>query len=305
MGRVEKRIFAGGLLLLALALGSMLAERLLFQDEAPVYHISVLLDGSGEDYWQNFRMGVERAAQENGADVRILTRYEGEAGPAQAQMLQKEWEGGADGAILIPVEQDILSQTLQAAPAGLAVAVMGPAMSGVEAACTISASNWEMGRRLADAIAADGAASCTLFFSQAGSSEAERERARGMRVRLEELKIPVEQQKVDLEEEFDLPDAGALAALTPEVAAGLCLQEGSAGRIYGIGTSNRLLHYVEEGAVAALVVQSDYEAGYLCLSGVLLALEGRRASDRVLDCYTVTRQTLFSDPLEQILFPIG
>ena len=54
---------------------------------------------------------------------------------------------------------------------------------------------------------------------------------------------------------------------------------------------------------AALVVQSDYEAGYLSLLSVLETLEGRRPEDQTLDCYTVTAENMFTDPMDQILFP--
>ena len=55
--------------------------------------------------------------------------------------------------------------------------------------------------------------------------------------------------------------------------------------------------------MAALVVQSDYEVGYLSLLSLLDALEGTPPQDQLLSCYTVTAENMFSDPLDQILFP--
>ena len=62
---------------------------------------------------------------------------------------------------------------------------------------------------------------------------------------------------------------------------------------------------LEDGTVAALVIQSDYDAGYLSLLSVLETLEGRRPEDQTLDCYTVTAENMFTDPMDQILFPVA
>ena len=78
MGRIEKRIFFGVLLVLLSALGAMLFQNAFATDAPRIYRVSVLLDGAGEDYWQSFRRGVNQAAQEHNVDVRFLSRYEGE-----------------------------------------------------------------------------------------------------------------------------------------------------------------------------------------------------------------------------------
>ena len=53
------------------------------------------------------------------------------------------------------------------------------------------------------------------------------------------------------------------------------------------------------------MVQSDYDAGYLSLLSVLESLDGVQPEDQILDCYTVTAENMFSDPMDQILFPVA
>ena len=36
-----------------------------------------------------------------------------------------------------------------------------------------------------------------------------------------------------------------------------------------------------------------------------LLREGRRPEDQTLDCYTVTAENMFTDPMDQILFPVA
>ena len=62
---------------------------------------------------------------------------------------------------------------------------------------------------------------------------------------------------------------------------------------------------MEEGAAEALVIQSDYDAGYLSVLRLVGAMQGLAQNDVVLDCYTVTAENMFTDPVDQILFPVG
>ena len=53
------------------------------------------------------------------------------------------------------------------------------------------------------------------------------------------------------------------------------------------------------------MVQCDYEAGYLSLQSLVGLIEGAGQADRTLSSYTVTAETMFEDPMDQILFPIS
>ena len=298
MGRIEKGIFLGVLAVLLLSLGMMFLQGLTDTGAPKVYHISVLLDGTGDEYWRNFRKGVDRAARETNADVRFVTRYEGDAAKAQVEALRQEWEGEADGVIVVPVDGGLLAAGLLDARADLKLVVAGPDLGSDRVSSYVWADSGAMGRRLAQAVADGGHASCTVVRS---SDSAREGLFKGLTDGLDELDIPWEEALPDGE----LPREGAVAALTPGDAEALCRRTEAAGRVYGIGTSNRLLHCLEEGTAAALVVQSDYDAGYLRVKRLVSALQGRAQDNVTLDCYTVTAENMFTDPIDQILVPIG
>lgn len=302
MGRIEKRVCIVVLAAFLLALGAMLLQTLLSGDSPTIYHITILLDGSDEAYWQNFRLGADRAARDRNADVRYVTRYEGAAAAAQVESLRQAWEGETDGVVLFPLDRALLEAALEDAPAGLAVTAVGAPLESGRVDCVISADPEEMGRRLADALAADGHTAVTLYRS-AQETETLALRRQGFLRRLEELGVRCTTVTTSPQGLFVLPEGRAAAALEPAMTEALCQAASSPGQVYGIGSSDLLLHYLEEGTAAALVVQSDYEAGYLSLLSVLEALENGRPQDQTLDCYTVTAENLFTDPMDQILFP--
>ena len=185
MSKNERHVFIGVLLVLVAALAVMLLQNVLGSGQPEIRRVSVLLDGEGESYWQNFRLGVDKAAREHNVDVRYVFRYDGPAGAAQAEQLRREWEGELDGVILVPVDGEALAEALQEAPAGLAVTVVGPDLPNVDGTCTISASPEEMGRQLADAVADSGASSCVVFLTGQEGETALR-RYRGLEERLQE-----------------------------------------------------------------------------------------------------------------------
>lgn len=304
MGKIERRIFFTVLAVLVVSIGMMLLQSAAGTGTPKVYHVAVLLDGSGNDYWRNFRRGVEQAALKSNADVRFVTRYEGEAGPAQVDALRQEWQGETDGAVVIPIDGGLLAAGLQEARAGWQTVIVGVEPDSDKVGALVSADNAEMGAKLAEAIAAGGEAGCTVYQSAAGGA-ASQQRYDALVAGLAALGIPCEAVRVEGELPEKLPGEGALCALEPGLAESLCARDGTAGRVYGMGSSNRLLHDLEEGRAAALVVQNDYEAGYLSLLRLVGALNGRPQSDATLECYTVTAENMFTDPIDQILFPIG
>lgn len=301
MSKNERHIFIGVLLVLAAALAVMLVQNILGSGQPEIRRVSVLLDGEGESYWQNFRLGVDKAAREHNVDVRYVYRYDGPAGTAQAEQLRREWEGELDGVILVPVNGEALAEALREAPSGLAVTVVGPALSGVEGTCTISASPEEMGRRLADAVADSGASSCAVILTGQEGETALR-RYRGLEEGLKARGVGWRTVMAAAVEALPEPNGQPVVALEPGTTEALCAR---GGPVYGFGASNSILRSLEEGTAAALVVQSDYDAGYLSLLSVLEALDGTQPEDQTLDCYTVTAENMFTDPLDQILFPVA
>lgn len=302
MGRGEKRIFLSVLAVLLVSLSFMLMQRATGVNEPKVYRVSVLLDGAGEDYSKNFMKGVEQAAVDSNVDVRYVSRYEGDPAAGQANALRSEWED-ADGVVLVPVSGDALALALIDAPQQLAVAISGPGVVTEHTASYVTMDNRAAGVKLAEAVWESGTKACTVFLPPERGS-AVNERYEGFSHRLDELGIShgvVETQ--DPAGELLAPGY-ALAALEPAMAEALCRVPTAEGRVYGVGTSTRLLREMEDGKVKALVVQSDYSAGYLSLMSVINRLKGAVQKDVILESFFVTKENMFTEPLAQMLFPI-
>ncbi|NCB62064.1 MAG: hypothetical protein EOM52_00370 [Clostridia bacterium] len=304
MGKGEKRVFLSVLAVLLVSLAFMLMQSATGANTPRIFHVSVLMDGTGDDYSRSFKKGVEQAAVDSNADVRYISHYEGSAAEAQAAALRGEWEGEADGVVIVPVNGDALALALIDAPQQLAVTISGPNVVTEHTAAYITMDNRATGAKLAEAVYESGTKACTVFLPlNAGTAVSER--YEGFGARLDELGVSHGMvETVDPSGELLAPGY-ALVALEPTMAEALCELPAAAGRVYGIGTSNRLLRNLEDGAAAALVVQSDYSAGYLSLMSVIGRLKGVTQKDITLESYTVTKDNMFTEPLVQMLFPIN
>ncbi|MEG1593399.1 MAG: substrate-binding domain-containing protein, partial [Oscillibacter sp.] len=258
MKRGEKRLFLTVLVIFAAALVGMMVQRVWGSDTPRVYRVSVLLDGGSGEYWSNFRAGLNQAAVELNVDLRLIGRYDGEE--TQAAVLRREWEGDTDGVVVIPQDGPALAAALEEAPAKLAVSVMGPALASDRVDSYVAPDYDQVGRQLATAAAALGQEHCMLYLSPAAGAAAG-QIALSLMAGLQELGIPCTRVTIEPENLAAPAGAGALLAVEPTVTEALCQLPAAAGRICGVGSSSRLLHYLEDGTISSLVVQSDYDAG--------------------------------------------
>lgn len=300
MKKGEKRLFFSVLLVLAAALVLLAVQWARGDGAGEIYRVSVLLDASEGDYWKNFKAGLNQAALEQNVDPRFLSRYE--AGSTQADVLRREWEGEADGVVVIPTDEQAISAALDDAPAGLAVAVAGPKLPSERVDCYVSPDYGQMGRRLAEAVEALGERECTLFLTP-DCGAAAGQTAAALEAALGELGIPCARYTADPGALPEPRPGGALCAVEPGMTEALCQLPAAAGRVCGVGSSGRLLHYLEDGTLSALVVQSDFDAGYTALSQIISLLKRSGAKDAVLESYTATRENMFESPMIDILFP--
>ncbi len=298
MKKGEQYLFFSVLVILLLALVLLVTQWVRGSDAPKVYRVSVLLAGTEGDSWRNFRAGMNQAALEQNVDLRFVTRYD--AGLTQADALRREWEGEADGVVLLPADGEALARTLEEAPSGLAVCVVGPALSSDRVDCYVSPDYERMGRSLADAVA-EQEEQCTLYLSSAPSPSAGLIAA-GLEAGLAEHGIPLLRQTAQEGIPLFPPARGALAAVEPRVIETLCAASGAAGRVYGAGLSDGLLRALEDGSAAALLVQSDFDAGYLSLSRVVGLLTQEKTENAVLESYTATSENMFEFPMSDILF---
>ncbi len=69
-----------------------------------IYPISIIISDTSDDYFANFRKGVDKAAEEYNVDVSFITLYEKGDQDQQLELEKREINDGALAVVLVPVK---------------------------------------------------------------------------------------------------------------------------------------------------------------------------------------------------------
>ena len=118
MTRQEKIIwslFAGVLILLFLLSST---DLIIKEKKTEIYPVSVIIGETTDDYYTNFRKGVDKAADEYNVDVNFITLYEKGDVTEQMELLKREIDDGAKAVVLVPLKQKECSEILDGMGSG-------------------------------------------------------------------------------------------------------------------------------------------------------------------------------------------
>ena len=79
------------------------------EPERQIYQIAVIIEDVRSDNYSNFRKGMDLAAAELNADVRLITLYEKLDVKEQMDLMDREQQDGTDALIVVPVEEEQVS----------------------------------------------------------------------------------------------------------------------------------------------------------------------------------------------------
>ena len=97
------------------------------------------------------RQGMEQAAGDLQAELRVLTLSRANCAEEQRALLEREVTGGADAILLIPVDRSTLSEEVRRAAGEAIIVTMETEMQKSGAAACISVDNTKLGQALAEA----------------------------------------------------------------------------------------------------------------------------------------------------------
>ncbi len=83
--------------------------------------ISVILSEDTDDYYQNFRKGMEKAATDLRSDVRLITLYDRKDQEQQVELTTREIRDGAGAVVIEPAEEKAAVMALESLNPGCPV----------------------------------------------------------------------------------------------------------------------------------------------------------------------------------------
>ena len=305
-----------GAMVLVVALLMLMEKR-----ETGLEKIAVVIPNAEDNQWAAFRYGLEMAAEDHGAEVFVVSTGTVLTVEEERELIEAEIRNGADAVIVKPVPGILVGEMLREMNVRTPI-ILADTLEEEDGAAArlpvVGPDNYEMGRALAEEVAADYGGELegkTIgILSWTGRFHSSAERERGFRETLQAsgavirwtLRSPAgedeegplrEQPAVDIVAAFDddsLTEAGEYSAAGGLYEAG----------IYGIGHSTEAAYYLDTGVIECLVVPDEFNVGYQSLTEAVNVLSAHynAAAEKAVDYTVIRRDTLFTEDNQEILF---
>lgn len=291
------------------------------QSDQGTLRVSVILQNAEDSQWDAFRYGLKMAAQDQEIEMfvagteGILTAQE------QAEVIESEVTFGADAVLVEPAQgmEEILEKIGRKVPV---ILVEDTLEEGKSADFTVvQPDQYEMGKVLAEEFLKDYAAGLDGkrlgIYRESMDSPAEQQRKKGFEDELKDAGVrilwdtSVEEQRRTGESLGDLPEVDCVMGMDDAalVKAGETAANGDlhGALVYGIGRSAEAVYYLDTGVVERLVVPDEFQAGYQSLTEAAKSLRSyfHEPRDYEVSCTVLTRDTLFSQENQEILFTMS
>ena len=257
--------------------------------------VSVILRESDTSLWSNARLGMEQAAGELGAELRMLTPAGSNDGAGQLDMLRREAAGQTSVLVIAPADCAGLERALAQREAGCPIVSLESPLEG--AALTVAPDNAALGAALAQA-APDSAGVAARMEGARQALE-----AAGVRTRVGETDL----SGAGLAGLLKHPDLSAVMAFEPAITEQAAALKNSLGLdvpLYGVGVTAAGAAWLERGVISAAAAWSDFAVGYLAVEGALALARGERVQMEQPPFFIVRGEDIYEPEYQKLLFPV-
>jgi ribose transport system substrate-binding protein len=287
------------------------------EPERQIYQIAVIIEDVRSDNYSNFRKGMDLAAAELNADVRLITLYEKLDVKEQMDLMDREQQDGTDALIVVPVEEEQVSARQMTIP----VILMRAGVAEAAGAGNVIVDYEKMGEQLAREILKEQPADVPVYVltDPAGQSDMDRLFLKGSDAVFQEAGRSVQRILLGEEERFytmlEQPGAEAQKVVilaenqdilteAAGVVAGSEAVADAVGGLYGRGTTMAILNYLDRGVITGICVTDEFSVGYYSVREAVRALEGAGSVPTVMESYYIDKKDLRDPAFEKMLFPI-
>lgn len=314
MTRQEKLLWsllAGGLVILFLLSST---DLIIKEKKVVIYPVSVIISDTSDDYYSNFRKGADKAAEEYNADVSFITLYEEGDPIRQMELVKREIDDGASAVVLFPVNPVECGKILDEMILNSPVIVMGSPLPNDQVKGAITTDHEEEGRLLGQAIIKEDSPDqpVTIICSDIGYGY-NKDIYSSLSKTLEEAGFPQTLYEKPAEEVLVESSGEAVVAAidvksldqTADILSGNPEYGGSRIRLYGIGSTTKILTELDRGRIKGLVISDQFDAGYMSIEKAVKAVhKGVEKEEILLESHYITKEHLRESRFERILYPI-
>lgn len=322
MSNREKIIWAAGAIILVFLFLLSSTDWIIAEKKREVYQISVVVEDSNDEYYVNFKKGMDKAAESLHADVDFITLYAPNDLAQQIELIQREIKEGADALIVAPVNESEFIMRLDEISPSCPVVLLGTSNVSASVAASIGIDGFKAGERLAARIAAEESKEFPVCLLTEGlTCTGNKDRYDGLCSALSEAGFTcrlTEKQSEDSYrraiEETVYPGRGRMTVVALDVDAlseaaaiigGSSVYKEYITGLYGFGSTVGILNELDNGVIDGLMTHSQFDEGYLSVKMAVEAIQGVRLGEPVvMDSFYIEADDLREGRYEKLLYPM-
>lgn len=291
--------------------------------EEEAHKVSVIVENSGLDRWSLMRQGLEQAARDYNIDLNYVSTSGFDGVSAELDVVRREIENGAKG-IIVQMASGGNTEDIAEVAAKASVVLIETDVTPEDLYVVVGPDNIRMGTALAKAVTEDFGTELSDrrigILSGNQKQLAMQQRFSGVTDSLADegaqiawcIEGTAEQEK----EAF-----GAMLRETPVdilIVLGndeleMVMDEFAAGEptdskcvVYGVGSSEKTVYYLDKGWIDTLIVPNGFIMGYQSMEAIAgqLLYHTDVVEKCEVDYLVVDRTNLYDEDIQKILFPI-
>ncbi len=280
--------------------------------------ISVIVYSNNSDRWATLKKGIDQGADDYKAEVNFVTMTAEDNVEEQKMLIDREIVNGAKGIILAAADSKAMAQTVKEYSFLVPIVMVETNVEDLEDIAYISADNYSMGLNIGRSVCLNSSEPKTVaVFMNNLQRNSVAQRYEGLMDSLAYTEYTIQPwEKKDknmdaclfLQEMFKKEPIDVIVALDDEslekVVDAVELSE-SAVEIYGIGSSDKIVHYLDYGVINSIVFQNEFNMGYLSMQEVVNEInEKQNILDVDIEFRTVNKETMYLPKNQRLVFPI-
>lgn len=297
-------------------------DLIIHEKKAEIYPVSVIVEDTSDEDREKLRKGMDRAAEELHVDLSFITLYERNDQEQQISLIAREISDGAKAVILSPAKPSDAIARLDGMVINSPLIILGERFPMDQAATGISIDYMEVGKLLGDAVKENSPDLPVYLLTEGLDCGYAQEIADGILQALEGSDYQVRHHILQAEDDcrkliegmvYPDPQRAVLVALdekslekAAEILAESSVYSQQTAGLYGIGGTNRVLNYLDQGVIRGLVVHNWFDEGYLSVEKAVEAIQegGGEREQIIMEAYYITREDLRDPRYEKMLYPI-
>lgn len=281
--------------------------------------ISVIVYGTGNsDRWSTMKQGLDQGALDFNVEINFVITTEEKDATEQSELIEREIDNGAEGIILAAADSNKQSATVRDQASAIPIVLVETSIKNTEGLTYISADNYSMGLNIGRSVYLSSEENKTVaVFVDNLQRNSVSERYDGLMDSLQYTEYafkPWEMSEEDtdpaifLQNKLKEDPADVIIALDDnslEVVIDAVEAVESDIDIYGIGSTNKIVHYLDYGLIDSIVFQNEFNMGYLSVQELMNDINREvKEPDIDIEFRTVNKATMYLPKNQRLVFPI-